>query len=180
MKTALIIIDMINDFVTGKLGFKEAQEIIPNIQRLLAATRTNGVPVIYVCDSHSPDDVEVGVWGQHALAGTESAQVISQLKPLKNEPIVPKQTYSMFFSDEPRGLLKKMGVKELILVGVATDVCVQNSAAGAFFNGYSIIIPEDCVAAHTQLGHKYALGYMKRVFAAKITDSASIIKEWKK
>lgn len=180
MKTALIIIDMINDFVTGKLGFKEAQEIVPNVQRLLAAARANGIPVIFVCDSHSPEDVEVGIWGPHALAGTESSQVISALKPLKDEPVVPKQTYSMFFNDEPRNLLKKMGVKELILVGVATDVCVQNSAAGAFFNGYSIAIPEDCVAAHTKEGHEHALGYMKRVFAAKITNSAAIIKEWEK
>ncbi|MFH1822049.1 MAG: isochorismatase family cysteine hydrolase [Methanobacteriota archaeon] len=180
LKTALIIIDMIKDFVTGKLGFTGAVEIVPNIQRLLAAARASRVPVVYVCDSHSFDDPEIRVWGKHAMAGTEGSQVISDLGPKKGEPVVKKKTYTIFYGVEPKGLLKKSGVKELVLTGVVTDICIQNSAAGAFFNGYRVVVPEDCVASPDEKANKYSLDYMKRVYGAKITNSREIIRSWKK
>lgn len=178
MKTALIVIDMINDFVTGKLGFRGAVEIVPNIQRLLTAARAKLMPVIYVCDAHSPDDQEMRVWGEHAIAGTKGSKVIPVLKPKREEPTIPKQTYSIFHNTEPKGLLKKMGVKELILTGVVTDICIQNSAAGAFFHGYDVVVPEDCVSSPDKKANKYSLEYMKRVYGAKITNSRDIIRSW--
>ena len=178
LKTALIVIDMINDFVTGKLGFRGAVEIVPNIQRLLTAARAKRVPVTYVCDAHSPDDQEMRVWGEHAIAGTEGSKVIPELRPEKSEPVTPKQTYSIFHNTEPRGLLKKMGLKEVILTGVVTDICIQNSAAGAFFHGYTVVVPEDCVSSPDKKANKYSLDYMERVYGAKITNSKELIREW--
>ncbi len=178
LKTALVVIDMINDFVTGKLGFRGAADIVPNVQRLLAAARSNGVPVIYVCDAHSRRDPELRVWGEHAIAGTKGSEVIPQLKPAGGEPVFTKQTYSIFHSGEPKVLLKKLRVKELVLVGVVTDICIQNSAAEAFFNGYSVVVPEDCVASPDKKVHKYSLDYMARVYGAKVTNSRNVIRSW--
>ncbi len=180
MKTALIVIDMINDFVTGKLGFVGAQKIVPNIRALLASARAHGVPVIYVCDAHSSRDAELRVWGRHAMAGTEGSRVIAELAPAKGDSVFGKQTFSIFTADEPQASLKMKGVEELVLTGVVTDICVQNSAAGAFFNGYSVVVPEDCVAAPDEEAHRYSLAYMERAFGAKITKSAEIVRVWGK
>ena len=180
MKTVVIVIDMINDFVTGKLGFKGAVDITPNIQRLLAAARARGVPVVYVHDSHSPSDPELRAWKEHAISGTKGSEVIPELKPEKGEHVVPKQTYTIFHGAEPRGFLKRMGFKELVLTGVVTDICIQNSAAGAFFNGYTMVVPEDCVSSPDKKANKYSLDYMERVYGAKITNSKELIREWGK
>ena len=180
MKTAVIVIDMINDFVTGKLGFKGAVEIIPNIRELLAAARAKVIPVIYVCDSHTPEDPEVESLGEHAMAGSEGSKVSPELKPKKGELVLPKRTYDIFFGTELDGSLKKIGTQQLVLVGVLTDICVQHSAAGSFFRGYKVLIPEDCVASPYVRNHKYALNFMKKFYAAKITSSKDLMEGWGK
>lgn len=180
MKVVVVVIDMINDFVTGKIGSKGAVSIIPKIRNLLAAARNRRIPIIYMCDAHSRDDPEIRVWGEHAMAGTEGSQVIPELKPEKGELVLPKHTYNVFCKTKLGEALQKMRVKELVLVGVTTDICVQNSAAGAFFHGYTVVVPEDCVASLTVKAHKYALDYMGRVYGAKVTNSSEIIKGWRK
>jgi nicotinamidase-related amidase len=81
---AIIIIDVLNDFVTGKLEAKRAKHIIPNLKRLVEAARKSNAPVIYSNDTHYPQDVEVTrKWGKHAIKGTKGAEVIPELKPAK-------------------------------------------------------------------------------------------------
>ena len=80
-KIALILIDMLNDFVTGDLKTERASKIIPNLKRLVEAARDNGVPVIYSNDAHYEHDFEiVRKWGSHAIKDTPGAQVIPELK----------------------------------------------------------------------------------------------------
>ncbi|MEM2385443.1 MAG: isochorismatase family protein, partial [Candidatus Bathyarchaeia archaeon] len=69
-RMAVIVIDMLNDFVTGDLKCERAQHIIPNLKRLLEAAREHKVPVIYCNDAHYPSDFEVHRWGLHAVKGT--------------------------------------------------------------------------------------------------------------
>src|ERR1043166_9128807 len=69
---ALIVCDMLNDFVSGALANPRSERIIPNIQDLLARARAANKDwlVAYVNDAHLPGDVELDVWGEHAMAGT--------------------------------------------------------------------------------------------------------------
>ncbi len=180
LKTAIVVIDMIKDFVTGKLGFKGAVDVVPNIRNLIAAARVKSIPVIYVCDAHSPEDPEMKVWGEHAIAGSEGAQMVPELRPEEGEPVFPKHTYTIFYSDEPDGHLRKLGVEELVLVGVVTDICIQNSVAGAFFHGYRVVVPRDCTASPEKKDYEHALDYMKRIYGAEITTSNEIIEGWEK
>ena len=93
----MILVDMLNDFVNGKLEVKRTKYIIPNLQRLVEAARRNDVPVIYSNDAHYPQDPEVvEKWGKHAIKGTKGAEVISELKPSEKHYIVEKRTYSGF------------------------------------------------------------------------------------
>ena len=78
-KFAVIVIDMLNDFVTGPIASPRVNHIIKPIKELCDKARANGIPVIYANDSHTPEvDKEFKVWGPHAVEGTPGAEVIDQ------------------------------------------------------------------------------------------------------
>src|SRR3990170_8631518 len=93
-KRAVIVIDMLEDFVYGALKNKRAKRIIPNIKKLLFYARRKGWTVVYANDAHLPGDPEEKVWGPHAMAGSRGAQVISELKPKRGDYVLGKRTYS--------------------------------------------------------------------------------------
>lgn len=176
MGIGILVVDMINDFVTGKLGIKRAKGIIPNIRRLLEFARLRGIPVVYACDCHLRDDAELKLWGLHAMAGTEGAEAVPELSPREGDLLVKKNRYSPFFGTDLDRLLQDLKVTKLVLVGVSTDICIQNTAADAFYRGYEIVVPKDCVEAFTEEGHKRAIEYMEKVYGAQITTSDELIK----
>jgi nicotinamidase-related amidase len=176
---AVLVIDMIVDFVTGKLGFEKARAIVPTIRGLLEAARSRGVPVVYSCDSHRPEDPELRVWGEHAMAGTEGAKVIPELAPKPGEPVLPKCTYSAFFGTGLDEVLRGKGSQELVLVGVVTDICIKHSAADALFRGYRVTVLEDCTAALDERAHRNALDYMRRIYGARLMRSVELIEDWR-
>ena len=183
-RPAVIVVDMLNDFVTGKLEAKRAQRIIPNLKKLIEAARENDVPVIYSNDAHYPQDVEVTrKWGNHAIKGTEGAEVIPELKPSEKDYIVEKRTYSGFYETglDPllRSLYKGEGAKTVILTGLHTNMCVRHTAADAFFRGYNIIVAEDGVEAFTEKDQKEGLKYLEYVYNAKTMTVDEITKEFK-
>lgn len=167
----MIVIDMINDFVTGSLKCERAPRIIPNIQLLLNFARKKGIPVIYTNDTHLRGiDEEFEVFKQHAVVGTKGAEVIDKLKPWKSDYVIQKRRYSAFFGTYLDLLLRELKIDTLVLVGLATNVCIQNTAADAFFRGYRIIVPEDCVEATSEEAQKYGIKYMKTIYGCKITN----------
>ncbi|MGQ9641025.1 MAG: cysteine hydrolase family protein, partial [Candidatus Bathycorpusculaceae bacterium] len=181
---AVIIIDMLRDFVTGELKCERAQRIVPNLKRLVEAARKHNIPVIYSNDAHYPQDHEVVQrWGKHAIKGTKGAEVIPELAPSAKDYIVEKRAYSGFFETglDPllRSLYKGEGVKTVILCGIHTNICVRHTAADAFFRGYKIIIAKDGVEAFTQEEHEQGLKYLRDVYNAKLMAVDEIIKEFK-
>ncbi|MEM0232476.1 MAG: isochorismatase family cysteine hydrolase [Candidatus Nezhaarchaeales archaeon] len=175
MGKALLIIDMLNDFVYGSLKLPTAKDIIPNIKRLIDAFRTQKMPVIYVNDNHVRDvDLELKLWGQHAITGTWGSEVVEELRPQENDFVVSKRRYSGFFATDLDLLLRELNVKSLILTGVATDICVLHTAADAFFRGYEVIVVSDATASLARDRHERALNYMKEVYGAKILSTAEI------
>lgn len=180
---AIIIVDMLNDFVTGALEAKQSKSVIPPLQRLVVAARKNDVPVIYSNDAHYPQDLEVTrKWGNHAIKGTKGAEVIPELKPEEGKDyIVEKRTYSGFFETGLdsllRSLYKGQGVKTVVIGGLHTHLCVRHTAADAFFRGYHIIIAKDSVEAFTQEDQEQGLKYLENVYSAKIMLVNDIVKE---
>ena len=89
---AVIIIDMLNDFVTGDLKTERAGKIVSNLKKIVETARQHSVPVIYSNDAHYPHDFEVvRKWGGHAIKGTSGAQVISELAPSTADFILEKR-----------------------------------------------------------------------------------------
>jgi nicotinamidase-related amidase len=178
MKHALIIADMINDFVTGALKVKRAQAIIPNIKELLKFARENKLTIIHVTDSHLPEiDPEFDLWGPHAARGSWGSQFIDELKPEKDEYHIFKRKYSAFQGTELDMLLRELKIEIVILTGVLTDICIQHTAADAFFKGYKVIIPKDCVETLDEPTQEYALKFMKRNYGAEITTVNELAKK---
>jgi nicotinamidase-related amidase len=179
----VILVDVQNDFFTGPLKIKRTINITEPLQRLVVTARKNDIPVIYSIDAHYPQDVEVvRKWGNHAIKGTEGAQVIPELKPEEGKDyIVEKRTYSGFYETglDPllRSLYKGDGVKTVILGGLHTNMCIRHTSADAFFRGYQIIIAEDGVEAFTQEDHTQGLKYLEYVYNAKIMSVNQIIQE---
>ena len=182
-KPAIILVDMLNDFVTGALKVQRANSIIAPLQRLVVAARKNNVPVIYSNDAHYPQDVEITrKWGNHALKGTEGAKVIPELQPDETKDyIVEKRTYSGFYETGLdsllRGLYKGEGAKTVVLGGLHTHMCVRHTAADAFFRGYHIVIAKDGVEAFTQEDQEQGLKYLEYVYNAKIMLVNDVIRE---
>ncbi|MFQ6085694.1 MAG: cysteine hydrolase family protein [Candidatus Bathyarchaeia archaeon] len=177
-KSAIIVIDMLNDFIHGALKLDRAKRIIPNIRKLIERARKNGVPIIYTSDAHVPGiDKELELWGQHALDGTEGAQVINELKPREGDYTIKKRRYSAFFATDLDVLLRELEVVSLVLVGIHTHICVLHTAVDAFYRGYAITVPEDCVEAATEEDHKRAVDQMKSLYGAKIVRSSELFQE---
>jgi len=178
MKTAVIVVDIINDFVTGILGSKRAPRIVPRVKRLLDSARKKKVPVIYTCDTHLPNlDSEFDVWPPHAVKGTKGAEVVDELKPKKTDFVVHKRRYSSFFGTDLDTLLRELRVDTVVIVGLVTDICVQHTAGDAFFRGYHIIVPKDGVETISDEAQKISLEYMRKVYNAKITTIEKLLKE---
>ena len=172
---ALIVIDMLNDFVTGVLANKDdAERIIPQIRRLIDHARSQpDWVVVYANDAHRAEDPEIAVWGKHAMAGTRGADVVDALTPIgaDREIVSPKRFYGAFDETGLDEILKQYGVDEVILTGQHTHCCVRHTAYGAFMRDYKIKVPSDAVCVFPGVDQEAALDYLKTIYGAEITTS---------
>jgi nicotinamidase-related amidase len=176
-KEALLVIDMLNDFVLpgAPLEVPQTRSIIKNIQREIEAARAAGKPVIYVCDNHDVDDKEFGKfgWPAHAVKGTKGAGVTDELAPAPGDRIVPKSTYSGFYGTRLDEVLKKLGVDALRLTGCVTHICILFTAADAVLRDYKVTVVENGVAGITKEDHDAAIRIMKSVMGVKIVQAGT-------
>jgi nicotinamidase-related amidase len=174
---AILVVDMLNDFVTGAIGCDRAKEIVPATARLLAAAREKGVPVIYCNDAHRPGiDRELQIWGDHALVGTPGAQVIPELAPTDKDYVVPKRRYSGFFQTDLDILLKELGVKTVIMTGLHTHMCVRHTSADAYCLGYDVVVAKEATNSFTEEDYQIGLAYLKTCYGADAYTNEELIK----
>ena len=171
-KEALLVIDMLNDFVLegAPLEVPATREIVPHIRIEIEKARRRGIPVIYICDSHEERDPEferMG-WPPHAIAGSRGAQVIEELKPLPGDKVVTKKNYSGFFGTSLEEVLKEAGISELLVTGCVTTICVLYTVADAVQRGYKVRLLKKCVAGLNREDHEFALKQMREVLGAEM------------
>jgi len=176
----VLVVDMLNDFVYGKIKCDRAVPMIPRTGDLADKARSSGVPVLYPNDSHTRKDFEIYRWGKHAMRGSKGARVITELRPRKKDLQIPKTTYSSFFNTRLERELKRAydgkGANTLVLSGLHTDCCVRHTTADAFFRGYETIIAEDAVNSFTELQYRTGLQYLKFWYLADILPAKKIVK----
>lgn len=172
MKQALLVIDMLNDFVRpgAPLEVPNARHILPGLQARVQEARAGGVPVVFICDAHAADDREferMG-WPPHAVRGSEGAQIVSELSPQPGEEVVEKTTYSGFYGTELEAVLTEMGAQELVLTGCVTNICIFYTAADAVMRGYRVRVPRLLVADIEAIDGRFALEQMEKVLGVMV------------
>ena len=176
---ALIVVDMLTDFVTGALANEtRAMAIVPSIRRLIDHARVNDDwVVVYANDAHRADDREVGLWGRHAMAGTYGASVIDQLAPagIEREIVMPKRFYGAFDGTDLEDTLFDFEVEDVVLAGQHLQGAIRHTAYGAFMAGYDILVPSDAVCDVEGIDHDAALGNLKDSYGATLTTSTALI-----
>lgn len=175
---AIVLVDMVNDFVTGALECERAERIIPRLQTLLEEARQAGVPVIYVNDAHLEEDFEMDLWGEHAMKGTKGAEIIPELAPADSDFILEKRTYSAFYDTGLDQLLRSLGVETMYITGLHTNMCCRHTSADAYFRGYDLVALSDGCDAFTQEAHEEGLDYLKTVYGAAIEEVDTVIASW--
>jgi ureidoacrylate peracid hydrolase len=195
-KSALIIVDMQNDFLHPEGSFgtraREAPEAgidmpfllgtIPQVKRLAEAFRKAGRPVVYIAHVLKPDysDAQFPYWRlgltpggnrPHCVEGTWGAQIIDELQPLEGEHVVVKKVFRGFSNTPLDTILRNLEVTTCIVSGVTTCVCVSNTVRGGVEHNYRMVLVNDAVAEVSRDTHDAELKTMARVFAdVKTTD----------
>ena len=151
MKTAIIVVDMIKDNLkegNNHHALATARAIIGNINRLTEMARRHDFPVIFSNDSFLPGDfIFKGRLKEHALRGTEGAQVIDELYQAPDDIHLPKRRFSAFFKTDLDHTLRLLGVDWVAIAGINSHWCILNTAFDALSNDFFAYIISDCCAS---------------------------------
>ncbi|MGE4274760.1 MAG: cysteine hydrolase family protein [Candidatus Methanomethylophilaceae archaeon] len=175
MRWTVLVVDMIEEFVTGRLGDPRMLDIIPPTRSLLDRAREAGVPVVYVRDCHRSGDPELEIWGEHAMEGSDHCAFVPELEPLAGEAVFEKSVYSAFFGTGLDDYLDAIEPDTLILTGQLTEVCIRHTVADAFYRGYRTIVPSDCVQTMNDALQNSALQEMTALYGTQIVSSSEVV-----
>lgn len=164
MKNCLLVIDMQNDFITGSLGTKEAEKIVPFVKSRIEKAINTGEDIFFTKDTHYDSylDTKEGTFlpVKHCIDGTLGHDICDELKPFEKnaKEIFIKNTFG--FKDFPKYLEE---YDKITLIGLCTDICVISNALliKAFYPERNIIVEKNLCAGTTIENHTSALNVMK-------------------
>lgn len=130
----LLVIDVQKGITDGRLY--NYQKFIDNTARLIQTARENNVEVVYVQHDDGP--------GSGFSVGDEDYEIANQVAPIGNEKIFTKTVNSCFGNPDFVSYLQQIGTKELMIVGLQTNFCIDATVKSAFDRGYKVIVPAGC------------------------------------
>ncbi len=180
-RTALLVVDAQRYFLeAGSRGrMPWSGPVVTRIRELQAAFRARGRPVVLTRHAHAPDGSDGGnlAWWWDGLLreGRRSSETLPGLGPLAGEPVVAKRTYSAFLGTDLDAVLRGRGVRDIVIAGVMTDLCVETTAREAFCLGYRVKVVADACStqdARLQLGalRAMAFGFADVCLAEDVVD----------
>jgi nicotinamidase/pyrazinamidase len=160
-KSALIIVDVQNDFLPGgKLGVAGGEVVVAVFNRYIERFQARGLPIVATRDWHPAETVHFkqfgGLWPEHCVQGTEGAAFHPDLKLPPETIVISKGTayqddvYSAFQGHDERGqplaeLLRQLGVEHLYLGGIATDYCARSTTLSGLESGFRVTVLVDAM-----------------------------------
>ena len=171
-RTALIVVDMQNSFCKkggifdymGKLDETKVKRVINSNRKIVEACRRKGIKVVYLRMGYRPDLANAGgaespnyykelavtmarqhpeLKGKFLTAGTHDWEIIDELKPQPGDIVVDKHRYSGFVGTDLDTILGTFNIKYLLLIGLATNVCVESTLRDAYFHEYFPVLVSD-------------------------------------
>ena len=201
---ALIVVDMQNGFVSkngylDRAGFDigEARTTLGNCRRLLAASRPAGVRTVYLQmgwheDLHDAGSADGGMWHKSValrfmrkqrqndrtalIRGTWDYAIVDELAPQAGDVVIPKTRLSGFFETNLDSTLRSIGIKTLIFVGVATNICVEATIRDALYRDYLCLIVEDATNAAGPAYVKDATLFNVETILGWVTNTGALCK----
>jgi nicotinamidase-related amidase len=175
-RTALIVVDMQNDFVheDGALYVPDAAATVPAIDGLVRRARDAGARVVFTQDWHEEDDPEFDIWPRHVVRGGWGAEIVDGLDPGQADMVVRKPRYDAFYATGLDHYLRVWGVTHLLVVGTVANICVQHTAASGALRWYRVAMCEDAVSALERFDLLATLRQMTFLYAGKVATSDAV------
>ncbi len=168
----LIVVDMLRGFCEeGNPLYcgPDAREIIPRIAGKIAEYNEARQPVIFLQDSHEPNDPEFSMFPVHCVKGTAEVEVVPELSGLaENEILLPKNRYSGFHGTPLDQILSDRAPERVEVCGVCTNICVLYTVEELRNRYYPVTVFKSMVASFDPAAHTFALGQMETVLGATL------------
>ena len=192
--TALLAIDVQNDFCApgghteSRLGrdVADCQAVVEPIERLAAAARRAGVPVVWIKADYDRAYLSPPIHARQVARGMEKAYCVSgtwgagfyRVSPEDGDLVIEKHRHSAFAGTELDQVLRDRGVRTVAVAGVQTHVCVESTLRDASARGYYVVVASDCVGSYDRDLHDKTLRCVEMHFG-EVVESADLVARWR-
>jgi ureidoacrylate peracid hydrolase len=190
LKTALIVVDVQNDFCHKqgvfskykKVNLDHVQTAVTNLSAFIEKCRQFNLPIVFVKTTHS-------AWTDSPSWLTRIGGLADKMRiylpdswgskfykvaPKEHDCIVTKHRYSAFVGTDLDLILRSRGIEKIFVTGVVTNVCVETTARDGFNRDYNVILVEDCCGAFDNSEHAATLNNIKKFFGAVATSETIV------
>lgn len=201
-RTAVLVVDMQNAFASpggmldlAGVDITGARDAVFNARLVVDAARRAGIPVVYLAIGYPEDRATAGgpdsphplkelalclmrdrpeLDGKLLTWGTWDAEIVDDLKPLPGEAVIHKARYSGFAGTNLDSILRTRGIRNLLMVGIASNVCVESTLRDAYFNEYWPVLVEDATMPAGPPGVQEATVYNVKTFFGWVSKAEDV------
>lgn len=159
----------------GALHSSSYEPLVPRLREHLAAAEAEGVPIVFLVDTHAPDDPEFKMFPPHCIAGSGEDEVVPELRGFADRGVVVrKSTFSGFRGTTLDADLQRLAPDVVEVAGVCTDICVLHTVYDLRVRGYEVLVHKDLVETFDAPGHdagefnRFALAHIRDVLGARV------------
>lgn len=197
-KTALIVVDMQNDFVRegGALEIPDARKRVPHVKTIIQGCRDLSIPIVFVKFVAGPKRTLIWNWSSAISppakccwrnhrryypdigAEREVCKIIDELPVESEDYVIDKYGYGSFYNTSLEDILRAHDTQYVIICGAAMPICINDTVSGAFHHQFKVAVAADATASFTEDSRRYSLA----LFAAKygrVLDVVDILLELK-